>query len=89
MRSKFTEVSDRRLLESTYEQCLAHELSLSGLEFNLQHPLSVEYKGVCLNCGYRVDVFIEGHLIVEWKSVEQIKGTHEAQLLTYMKLSRI
>jgi len=77
------------LLESTYEQCLAHELSLSGLEFKLQHPLPVEYKGVCLNCGYRVDVLIEGHLIVELKSVEQIKGIHEAQLLTYMKLSGI
>ena len=61
------------LLESTYEQCLAYELSLVDLEFKLQHPLPVEYKGVCLNCGYRVDVLIEGHLIVELKSVEQIK----------------
>ena len=69
------------LLESTYEQCLAHELSLSGLEFKRQHPLPVEYKGVCLNCGYRVDVLIEGRLIVELKSVEQIKGIYEAQWL--------
>ena len=54
-----------------------------------QHPLPVEYKGVRLDCGYRADVLIEGHLIVELKSVEQIKGIHEAQLLRYMKFSGI
>jgi len=77
------------LLESTYEQCLAHELKLNGIKFNLQHPLPVEYKGVRLDCGYRVDLLVENELIMELKSVEEIKGIHEAQLLTYMKLARI
>jgi len=77
------------LLESTYEQCLAHELDLNGLRFQTQQPLPVEYKGVRLDCGYRVDLFIEDTLIVELKSVEQILGIHEAQLLTYMKLADI
>ena len=75
------------LLESTYEQCLAHELSQNGIEFKLQHPLPVEYKGVRLDCGYRIDVFVEDTLVLELKSVEEIKGIHEAQLLTYMKLA--
>ena len=77
------------LLESTYEQCLARELSLNGIEFKLQHPLTVEYKGMRIDCGYRVDVLVEGKLIIELKSVQDIKGIHEAQLLTYMKLSRV
>ena len=77
------------LLESTYEQCLAHELKLNGIEFKLQHPLPVEYKGIRLDCGYRVDVLVEEELILELKSVESIKGIHEAQLLTYMKLAGI
>ena len=77
------------LLESTYEQCLAHELRLNDIEFKLQHPVPVEYKGIRLECGYRVDLLIDGRLIVELKSVEQVKGIHEAQLLTYMKLADI
>jgi GxxExxY protein len=77
------------LLESTYEQCLAHELKLNGIGFKLQHPQPVDYKGVRLDCGYRTDLLIEDRLIIELKSVEQIKGIHEAQLLTYMKLSGI
>ena len=77
------------LLESTYEQCLAHELKLNGIVFKLQYPLPVEYKGVRLECGYRVDLFIEEKLIIELKCVEQIKGIHEAQLLTYMKLAGV
>jgi GxxExxY protein len=77
------------LLESTYEQCLAHELKRSGIKFELQHPLPVEYKGIRLDCGYRVDVMINDELIIEIKSVEQVKDVHEAQLLTYMKLSNI
>ena len=75
------------LLESTYEQCLAHELKLNGMDFKLQWPLPVEYKGIRLDCGYRVDIFVEDILILELKSVEQIKVIHEAQLLTYMKLA--
>jgi len=77
------------LLESTYEQCLAHELALAGIRFKLQHPQPVRYRGVRLDCGYRLDLLIEGKLIIELKSVEHIKGIHEAQLLTYMKLAGV
>jgi GxxExxY protein len=77
------------LLESTYEQCLAHELKLNGIAFELQHPLPVKYKGIRLDCGYRVDVLVEDKLIIELKSVERIRPIHEAQLLTYMRLAEI
>ncbi len=77
------------LLESTYEQCLAHELSLNRISFKLQHPLPVHYKGITLNCGYRVDILVEDVLVIELKSVEEITAVHEAQLLTYMKLSQV
>jgi GxxExxY protein len=77
------------LLESTYEQCLARELTLSVIAFRLQHPQPVEYKGVRLDCGYRADVLVKGVLILELKSVEEIKGIHEAQLLAYMKLAGV
>ncbi len=75
------------LLESTYEQCLAHELNLNSISFRLQHPLPVEYKGQRQDCGYRVDVLVEDKIILELKAVEEIHGIHQAQLLTYMKLS--
>ena len=77
------------LLESTYEQCLAHELKLANIEYKLQYPLPVEYKGIRLDCGYRVDILVENELIIELKSVDEIKGIHEAQILTYMKLANI
>jgi len=77
------------LLESTYEQCLAHELKMASIAFHLQHPLPVHYKGLRLDCGYRVDVLVEKNIILELKSVEQLLGIHEAQLLTYMKLADI
>ena len=77
------------LLESTYEQCLAHELALSGIPFTLQCPLPVEYKDIRLNCGYRIDILVDKKLIVELKCVEKVIGIHEAQLLTYMKLAEI
>ena len=77
------------LLESAYEQCLAHELKLNGIRFTLQHPQPVDYKGVRLDCGYRIDMLIEDSLLVELKSVDILKGIHEAQLLTYMKLTKI
>ncbi len=77
------------LLESSYEQCLAHEMKLQGISFLLQHPLPVEYKGIRLDCGYRVDVFVESEMILELKSVDELLGIHEAQLLTYMKLAGI
>jgi GxxExxY protein len=77
------------LLESTYEQCLAHELVLAKIPFKLQCPLPVEYKAVRLDCGYRVDVLVDDKLILELKVVEKVLGIHEAQLLTYMKLAKI
>ena len=77
------------LLESTYEQCLAHELKQNGIAFSLQQSLPVDFKGMRLDCGYRVDLLIDGELIVELKSVEHLKNIHEAQLLTYMKLAGI
>ncbi len=77
------------LLESTYQQCLAHELHLKGIPFRLEHPMPVEYKGVRLDCGYRVDLLVEDQLILELKAVEAVTGIHKAQLLTYLKLSGI
>jgi GxxExxY protein len=77
------------LLESTYEQCLAHEFKIEGMPFKLQHPLPVEYKGIKLDCGYRIDLLVANSLIVELKSVENVLPIHQAQLLTYMKLSGI
>ena len=77
------------LLESTYEYCLAHELKISKVPFKLQHSLPVEYKGVKLDCGYRIDLLIGNKVIVELKSVDNILPIHQAQLLTYMKLSNI
>ncbi len=77
------------LLESTYEQCLAHEFKIEGMPFKLQYPLPVEYKGIKLDCGYRIDLLVANSLIVELKSVENVLPIHQAQLLTYMKLSGI
>ena len=77
------------LLESTYEQCLAHELKIAGIPFRMQHPLPVEYKGIKLDCGYRIDVLVDDTIIVELKSVDKILPIHQAQLLTYMKLAYI
>ena len=75
------------LLESAYLQCLAHELSMTGIPFQLEAPLPVLYKQIRLDCGYRIDIFVENRLIVELKSVEQLTNIHTAQVLTYMKLA--
>ncbi|OGP84450.1 MAG: GxxExxY protein [Deltaproteobacteria bacterium RBG_16_54_11] len=77
------------LLESTYEQCLAHELSVADIPFKLQFSLPVEYKGTKLDCGYRVDLLVDNKIIVELKSIDRILPIHEAQLLTYMKLADV
>jgi len=77
------------LLESTYQQCLAHEFRLHGIPFRLQQTMPVEYKGVHLDCGYRIDLLVDDRLILELKAVEAVSGIHRAQLLTYMKLSGI
>ncbi|MBN1970570.1 MAG: GxxExxY protein [Candidatus Delongbacteria bacterium] len=77
------------LLESTYKQCLAHELTLNNIKFKIEETLPVKYKGIMLDCGYRIDLLIEDEIIIELKSVEEVKGIHKAQILTYMKLSGI
>ncbi|HXZ40465.1 MAG TPA: GxxExxY protein [Terriglobales bacterium] len=74
------------LLESAYEECLCHELHLRGVGFKRQVPLPVNYKGVNLDCGYRVDVRVENEVVLELKCVEHILPVHEAQLLTDLKL---
>jgi GxxExxY protein len=77
------------LLESSYEQCLAYELTRKKIPFKLQHDLPVEYKEIKLDRGYRIDVFVEEKLIVELKSVEKVLPIHDAQILTYMKLANV
>jgi GxxExxY protein len=77
------------LLESIYEECLCHELSTQKILFERQKELPVEYKGIKLSCGYRIDLLVEGQLILELKSCDLILPIHEAQLLTYLKLSGI
>ena len=74
------------LLESAYEQCMAQELRMRGIAFECQVPLPVKYKGVILDCGYRVDFIVERTVVVELKAIEQLQAVHEAQLLTYLKL---
>ena len=76
------------LLESTYEQCLAREFSLADINFEIQKPIPVSYKGIQLDCGYRLDLFVENRLILEIKSVDKLWPIHEAQILTYMKLAK-
>jgi GxxExxY protein len=77
------------LLESAYAKCLAHELRLRGLQIRTEVPLPVVYKGVRLDCGYRIDIIVEEKVLLELKTVEKIIPVHEAQLLTYLKLSNI
>ncbi len=77
------------LLESAYEECLAHELKTAGIRFARQKELPVQYKGILLDCAYRIDVLVEGSLIIELKAVDKLLPIHEAQLLTYMKLSGV
>jgi GxxExxY protein len=74
------------LLESAYEECFCHELSNRNIPFERQKELPIEYKGVTLDCGYRLDVLIPDKLIIELKSCEDIQPIHKAQLLTYLKL---
>jgi GxxExxY protein len=77
------------LLESTYEQCLAYELNRTKIPFQLQVALPVDYKQIRLDCGYRIDLFVDNSLIVEVKSIDQLLKIHEAQILTYMKLTKV
>jgi GxxExxY protein len=75
------------LLESAYEECLCHELHLRGLDFKRQVELPVLYKGLNLDCGYKIDLVVQDEVILELKSVEKLLPVHQAQLLTYMKLA--
>ena len=75
------------LLESAYEACLAYELRLRELKVEQQKPLPIFYKDVMLDCGYRLDLVVEDQVIVEIKSVGELAPIHEAQLLSYLKLS--
>ena len=77
------------LLESVYEECLSWELGQAGLKTQRQVPLPVAYKQVKLNIGYRLDLVVQDDLIVELKTVERLLPIHEAQLLTYLRLSGI
>ena len=75
------------LMENVYQVCLAHELDLRGVRYRREKPLPIVYKGTQLDCGYRLDFLVEDKVVVELKAVEQLLPIHEAQLLTYLKIS--
>lgn len=75
------------LLESAYEECLAYELKKAGLNFERQIPAPLVYKDVKLDCGYRMDILVENEVVIELKAVEEFNDVHQAQMLTYLKLS--
>ena len=77
------------LLESAYEECLCVELELKKIPYERQKELPIEYKGITLNCGYRLDIVVASSLILELKACEKLEPIHEAQLLTYLKLTGI
>jgi GxxExxY protein len=74
------------LLESAYEQCLSHEFSLRQIPFERQKPLHVKYKGIALDCGYRLDFLVFGMVVIEVKAIDALLPIHQAQLLSYLKL---
>ena len=74
------------LLESAYRRCMCRELDLQGIPFKTEMPLPVVYKGVALDCGYRLDLLVAELVVVEIKAVEKLDKIHEAQLLTYLRL---
>lgn len=75
------------LLESVYHRCMEHELGLRGIEVDREVPLPVIYKGIKLDCGYRMDLVADRKIVLELKAIDAINKVHEAQLLTYLKLS--
>ncbi len=75
------------LLESAYEACLCRELALQGLRFVRQRPLPIEYKGLHVDCAYRLDLVVEERILVELKAVERLMPIHEAQVVTYLRLA--
>ena len=74
------------LLESAYQRCLARELQLRDIPYQYEWPFALDYKGLRMKCGYRVDILVADAVVVETKSIEAIAPVHEAQLLTYMRL---
>ncbi len=76
------------LLESAYEDCLCHELHLRGVRIQRQVDIPLSYKGLKLDCGYKIDLVIQDEVIVDLKAVERLLPVHEAQLLTYMKAAQ-
>ena len=77
------------LLESAYEECFCYELTQRSIAFERQVSVPVRYKGIVLDCGYRIDVLVERTVIVELKAIEKLLPIHEAQLLTHMRLKDI
>ena len=77
------------LLESAYETCLVYELRNAGLKVETQKPLPLIYKGIKIDCGYRIDVLVEDSIIIELKSIEQILPVHKSQVLSYLRLSNL
>jgi GxxExxY protein len=77
------------LLESAYLECLCREFSLRKLAFERKVPLSVGYKGIRLDCGYEMDLVVDGKIVLEIKSVAKLAPIHQAQLLTYLKISKL
>ena len=77
------------LLESAYEACFCYELKANDVSYQRQVPLPVVYKSIKLDCGYRIDVVIDGLLVIELKTVDRLLPIHDAQMLTYLKLSGI
>jgi GxxExxY protein len=77
------------LLESAYRQCLAYEFSRAGIEFQMEVPLPVRYKEVLLDCGYRIDLLIGAELLLELKAIETVLPIHQAQIISYLRLSQV
>ena len=75
------------LLESAYSLCLAHELTGAGVAFEREKSVSVAYKGIHIDCGFRLDMLVEGSLILEMKAIDKLLPVHRARLLTYMKMT--
>lgn len=74
------------LLESAYEECLCYELDQRNITFARQYNLPIRYKGVSIDCGYRIDLLVEKKVVVELKAIERLLPIHDAQLLSYLKL---
>ena len=76
------------LLESAYEECLCHELRLKSIQYERQKQLNLSYKGIKLDCGYRLDLLVENQVIIELKTIDKLSPIHDAQILTYLRLAK-